>query len=391
MALRTEDRSKEQDESWREPAQIVASWSGAGAVDGALLRSRSVGPWYDILDELDVSLLVSREYEHLLICLSTVDGRGSQTFMSLPHPSGIVFDRQRNRVHVASTRNPNQVIELEPAREVVPSSRGADAQAIDEPLIPLRSRYYPGSLYLHDLALIGGRLHGNAVGQNAVVRLEDRGHAEPVWWPRSIESDGQPDFSRNFLQVNSIAAGEDIRSSYFSASAERPSARRPGHRNFPVDHRGVVFSGRSTEPVVRGLTRPHSARLADDVLWVLNSGYGELGYCEGGKFVSVLSLQGWTRGLCFHGNYAFVATSRVIPRFRQYAPGLDVHRSICGVHALDLRTGRVAASLIWPRGNQVFAVEAVPRSFTQGLPFAARPRPTQVRNLFYGFKVKGDE
>jgi uncharacterized protein (TIGR03032 family) len=239
--------------------------------------------------------------------------------------------------------------------------------------------------------LIGGSLYGNGVGLNAIVRLDDRGHAEPVWWPNAIETDGIPDFSRNYLQVNSIAAGDDIASSFFSASAERPSGRRPGHRNFPVDRRGVIFSGRSREPVVRGLTRPHSARLANDTLWVLNSGYGEFGHVESGRFVPVARLNGWTRGLCFHEDYAFVATSRVIPRFQRYAPGLMADKSLCGVHAFDLRSGEVAASLLWPGGDQVFAVEAVPRSYTAGLPFGPRTRASDVRDLLYGFKVEGHE
>jgi len=65
---------------------------------------------------------------------------------------------------------------------------------------------------------------------------------------------------------------------------------------------------------------------------------------------------------------ALVGTSRVIPRFRTYAPGLDLDRSVCGVHALDTHSGELLGSLIWPEGNQVFAVEALPLSITSGFP-----------------------
>ena len=189
--------------------------------------------------------------------------------MALPHPSGLAVAAER--VTVASTRNPNQLVELAPA-------------AVEgRPLVPVRTEFHPGSLYLHDLAYVGGVLHGNAVGQNAVVRL-DGGRAERVWWPKAIETEAGPDFSRNYLQLNSIAAGPSLEASFFSASAERMSSRRPGHRNFPVDGRGVVFSGATREPVVRGLTRPHSARLHEGRLWVESSGYGELGVVEDGRF-----------------------------------------------------------------------------------------------------------
>jgi len=364
--------------AWRDPAQILAHWADAGSVDRELLRHRASRDWWDILDELGICLVVSREYEHLLVAHAASGGRGRQTFLPLPHPSGIAVDAARGVVHVASTRNPNQLVELEPAL------------ADERPLVPARTRYLPGSLYLHDLALVGGRLHGNAVGWNAVVRL-DRPAPEPVWWPRSVERDGVPDLERNYLQLNSIAAGATLARSYFSASAERPSGRRPGQRHFPVDGRGVVFSGRTREPVVRGLTRPHSARLHDGGLWVLNSGYGEVGRVEDGSFAPAARLRGWTRGLCFHGDFAFVATSRVIPRFRSYAPGLDVDGSVCGVHAVRVATGEVAASLTWPAGNQVFAVEAVPHTLSGGLPFEMRASPARTRELFYRFTMRGNQ
>src|SRR5262249_14340443 len=162
------------------------------------------------------------------------------------------------------------------------------------------------------------------VGQNAIIRLYDDGRYERVWWPRCIETEAGPVIGQNHIQLNSIAAGKNLQNSYFSASAERLSARRPGHKNFPVDKRGVIFSGKTREPMARGLTRPHSARLHQGRVWVDNSGYGELGVAESGGFEPIVRLPGWTRGLCFHGQVAFVGTSRVIPRFQHYAPGLDV-------------------------------------------------------------------
>jgi hypothetical protein len=54
---------------------------------------------------------------------------------------------------------------------------------------------------------------------------------------------------------------------------------------------------------------------------------------------------------------------------------------------LDTRSGRVLGSLLWPAGNQIFAVEPVPARFTAGLPLAARERAAsgRVRALFAGF------
>jgi len=379
------------DVEWRDPAAIAGQWREAGDVDGRLLRHVVRGKWWETLAELGVTLLVSREYEHLLIAMRAGQRGPVVTYMRLPHPSGLVADVPRGVVHVASTRNPNQIYDFRPAIGLASGSNGCIQGLPERPLVPVRARFFPGALYLHDLALVGGTLHANAVGQNAVVRLDDTGAYERVWWPRSIETGAGPVFTRNHLQLNSIAAGADLERSFFSASTDRMSARRPGHRNFPVDRRGVVFSGATREPVVSGLTRPHSARLWADRLWVDNSGYGEVGVVDQGSFSGVARLPGWTRGLCFRQRVAFVGTSRVLPRFRQYAPGLDLTASVCGVHVLSIESGKVVGSLMWPYGNQTFALECVPTGFTSGFPFrAGAKRTTRLeKELFYAF-VLGD-
>lgn len=375
---------------WRHSAQIASQWREASQTDAALLRARTRGPWWELLDRLAITLLVTREYEHLAMALGAADGAPAVSFMRLPHPSGLVADRERGVVHLASTRNPNQVFTLAP---VTAAHARADAPAPDaalatKPLLPVATRFYPGSLYLHDLALIGGELHGNAVGENAVVRLHADGGCERVWWPRAIERDGAPDFTRNHLQLNSIAAGADLARSAFSASSAQVSARRPGHRNYPVDRRGVIFGGATREPIATGLTRPHSARLhADGDLWVDDSGYGAVGTIRDGRFEAIARLPGWTRGLAFCEDVAFVGISRVIPRFAQYAPGLDVERSRCGVVALDACSGAELARLTWPTGNQIFAIDWLPRATTRGFPFAARQRGADgAQHLFYSFQ-----
>ena len=199
----------------------------------------------------------------------------------------------------------------------------------------------------------------------------------------------RPALRSELLQLNSIAAGPSLSKSFFTASTDRISTRRPGHQNFPVDKRGLIFSGATREPVVTGLTRPHSARLYRRRLWVDNSGYGELCVVNGNGFETVTRLPGWTRGLCFQKSIAFVGTSRVIPRFRQYAPGLNVQQSECGVHAVDIQSGKILGSLIWPKGNQIFSIEAAPQRFFSGLPFAAGRKRSleEEKELFYAFEL----
>lgn len=380
------------DAEWRDTARVASHWERARAVDPAMLRARVRGQFWETLDRLKLTLLITREYEHLVIALSVSRGEPSTTYMRLPHPSGLVYDRDRKAVHIAATRNPNQVFELRPVTKLL---RRADVDHLNpaasaaRTLVPVNARFYPGSTYLHDLAFVGGVLHANAVGENAVVRINGDGSLRRSFWPKCIERDGKPRFERNYIQLNSIAGGTTLRKSFFSASADAITSRRPGHRDFPVDGRGVIFSGATREPVVRGLTRPHSARFHKNHLWVANSGYGELGRANDGRFQQVVRLPGWTRGLSFAKGVAFAGTSRVLPRFHRYAPGLDVDKSRCAVHAVDTRSGEVLGSLSWPEGNQIFAVDWAPRSVVAGFPFSTRARGdgARAKQLFYAFQT----
>lgn len=373
---------------WRDTAQVTSLWREAERLDPQLLDYKVKGDFADLVKRLKITLLISREYEHLVMAVSPGAGNRLQvTYLPLPHPSGLAVDRKRQRLFVASTRNPNQILEMRPLSGFLERLDAPSPESEEGILMAWRSLLLPGCLYMHDLALVNGSLHANAVGHNAVVALDFEKGYERVWWPKCIETEDGPVFGQNHIQLNSIAAGDTIKSSYFSASSDVVSSRRPGHRNYPVDGRGVIFSGKTREPVGRGLTRPHSARLFDGRLFVDNSGYGELSVLSGESFETVSRLPGWTRGLCFSQGIAFVGTSRVIPRFKQYAPGLDVDKSVCGIHAIDLRSGTYLGGLIWPCGNQIFAVDYFPLAVASGLPFPVKRRSNNERLLFYAYSL----
>jgi len=379
-----------QNEAWRRVGDILSSWNTLSWFNPQLLRHRTAGGWWDVLASTRSTLLVTREYEHLVLALSVGPQGAEISYFCVPHPSGLAWDSRTKTVYIAATRNPNQVLIFRPLSQLLPRSDIASRSETqcEGILFPSGSTFYPGSLYLHDLAVLGDQLYGAATGHNAVVALKGDGSFDYSWWPRSIETSSGPRFDRNYLQCNSIAAGKTLRDSFFSASCEHPGRRCPGHRNFTVDGRGVLFSGRNREAIVRGLTRPHSARLHLEQLWVDNSGYGEIGYANQGRLQAVARLPGWTRGLCFHEHIAFVGVSRVLPRFHHYAPGLEVKRTQCGVFAVDIHNGRILGSITWPAGNQIFSVELISQEPALRFPFQKGRKKNRMdpQLLCYAYK-----
>lgn len=372
-----------QNRALRNPAEIFGVSFDTAGITNDTLKFKADKVFIKLLKKLGITLIISREYENLLLALNSRDGKSiRQTFFHVPHPSGLAADRRRNRLFVAATRNPNQIIEF------TLTSANLERKHVNPPetsvLVPRRGKYFPGQYYFHDLALLKNRLYANSVGMNCVVEIDMNSTAidKPLWWPKCIEQKGQPNFKANYLQLNSIALGSSLEESYFSASAKQIGARRPGQLNFPVDGRGVIFSGKTREPAFGGLTRPHSARLHKKKLWVANSGYGQVGYYDKGAFVPAFSFDGWTRGLCFIEDILFVGVSRVLPRFRHYAPGITVNRQTCAVVAVDTVREKIIGKIDFPFGNQIFAIEYFDRSACAGFPFKFIKKNDQERDIF---------
>ena len=129
---------------------------------------------------------------------------------------------------------------------------------------------------------------------------------------------------------------------------------------------GCLIDVQSGEFVARGLCMPHSPRVERGELFVLNSGYGNLSRVDraSGRLEAIEQVPGYTRGLAFHGQFAFVGLSRI--RETNVFGGLPIgeHREelCCGVAAIDMTTGRTVATFRFLSGvEEIFAVEVLPR------------------------------
>ncbi len=373
----------QQNAALRHPSEVFGTSFDVAGITKDTLKFKASPSFIQLLHELKITLFATREYENLLIALhAPAPNKIDQSFIHLPHPSGIAIDRKKNAMYIAATRNPNQIMEFKVAGGYLKRLKlGKPKENI---MLPARSKFYPGEYYFHDLVIGDGKLYANSVGMNSVLEIDMNTNVpeQPIWWPNCIEVKGKPNTTANYIQLNSIAFGKDLKSSFFSASGAKISSRRPGHVNYPVDKQGVIFSGESREPVGFGLTRPHGARLYKNKIWVANSGYGEVGYIENTQFKPIFKFNGWTRGLCFVGDVLFVGVSRVLPRFRHYAPGITSKTQDCGIVAVNIKTGEVIGEIKFPFGNQIFGIDYISAEKCSGLPFRVLKKTPVEKKIF---------
>ena len=117
--------------------------------------------------------------------------------------------------------------------------------------------------------------------------------------------------------------------------------------------------------VARGLSMPHSPRLHDSRLWVLESGTGRLLLVDAatGRSETVAELPGFARGLAFAGHCAFIGLSKI--RETSTFGGLPIAERLtelkCGVAVVDLQRGEIVGTLDFQTAvEEIFDVQLLP-------------------------------
>lgn len=152
---------------------------------------------------------------------------------------------------------------------------------------------------------------------------------------------------------------------------------------------GVIVDVETGEIICEGLSMPHSPRLHNGRLWVLNSGTGELGWIEKeegepGTFKPQVFCPGFLRGLRFYKNYAIVGLSK--PRYKRFE-GLALDQRLkdvdsepwCGLQIIDLNTNTCVDWLrIDGAVGELYDLEVLP---DMACPMAISPDSNDVVNF----------
>lgn len=216
---------------------------------------------------------------------------------------------------------------------------GESHQGYDRLYVP-QLAYTTGDIDAHDIAVddAGRPVFVNTLFSCLAAPSEAKSF-RPLWQPNFISRLAPEDR----CHLNGLAM-ESGKPRYVTAVGETDVA--DGWREKRVGG-GIVIDVQANRVVARGLSMPHSPRLHDGKLWLLNSGTGEFGFVDpaSGRFESIAFCPGYLRGLCFHGGFAIVGLSQ--PRVSKTFAGLPLDEALlkrnvgpqCALMIIDLKTG----------------------------------------------------
>jgi uncharacterized protein (TIGR03032 family) len=315
-------------------------------VDVRCSPSESLAP---LLERLGLTVILTAPHSGNLITVSSTQGHLTIQFHTFERVMGVAVDEEVlgvcTRSEVWFVRNiPDVAAKLEPKGRY-------DACYLT------RACHFTGDIHGHEVVWANGELWIVNTLFSCLCTLHDRYSFAPAWQPWFITQLVPEDR----CHLNGLAIVED-RPAYVTAIAETDT--RNGWRA-SKGTTGCVIDIASNEAIVRGLCMPHSPRVSQGDLYLLDSGKGELVRIDQirGRVELVSQLLGFTRGLAIHDSFAFVGLSRIRPTSDMNGLPIanDRDRLKCGLVIVDLNTGQTVAHLEFSSPvDELFDVQLLP-------------------------------
>lgn len=216
---------------------------------------------------------------------------------------------------------------------------GQEHAGHDRLYVPIAS-HTTGDLDIHDIAVTGD---GAVVFVNTLfsclATTSPRASFAPLWRPPFVSRLAAED--RCHLNGLALVDGAPAYVTLVGRSDVADGWREHRRRG------GCVLDVRTGATVAEGLSMPHSPRVHDGRVWLLEAGSGFFGFVEParGTFERVAFCPGYARGLCIVGDFAVIGLSKL--RTNRTFADLELGEQLasrgaeprCGLLIIDLRSG----------------------------------------------------
>jgi uncharacterized protein (TIGR03032 family) len=324
----------------------------AQGADPAPLRAVHTTNFPGLLRRLGASLLVTTYQAGKLVIVRDDGDHLNTHFRSFQAPMGLAFDG--NRLAVGTSL---QVWEF---ADVPAVTAKLDPPGKHDACFLPRSSHVTGNIQGHEMAWgTGEELWVVNTRFSCLCTLKRSASFVPHWRPPFVSALEPTDR----CHLNGLAM-VDGRPRFVTALGETDE---PAGWRANKARGGILMEVESGEVITRGLSMPHSPRWYAGRIWVCESGAGTFGFVDErtGRYQPIAEVPGFTRGLDFAGNLAFVGLSQV--RESTAFSGIPITERLseeertCGVCVVDLASGQVVALLRFDTTVQeIFAVTVLP-------------------------------
>ena len=206
-----------------------------------------------------------------------------------------------------------------------------------------QATYYTGHLDMHDLHFGNNNtLWGVNTSFSCLCKIDSDYSFTPVWQPHFISKL----VSEDRCHLNGLAM-QDGEPMYVSALGKGDS-----HQSWRdnITGGGIIMHIPSNEIIVEGLAMPHAPRIYDGKLYCLLSAKEEL-ICvdpEKGTYDTVAKIPGFVRGMARHGDFLFIATSKLRENSSTFKHlKIDKASAVAGIKIFHLPSAKIVAELAW--------------------------------------------
>jgi len=313
-----------------------------------LINLRDTGQFLAVLERLGCTLAISRRPSG--VALVGVD-QGVPTLSACLLPRSMGMAVSEDRIAIATARELMIFANVRGIAGIYPQR----PDYYDSIFVP-RQSFYTAYCDLHDLAFDGQVVLAVNTRYSSICVIDGYFNFTPIWKPPFV-TEFAPD---DRCHLNGMAF-HDRKLRYATAlgTTNTPYGWRDG-----MAFGGVLMEVPSGRIVVSGLSMPHSPRIIDGHLYVLEGGRGQVLRVDPttGQCTVMAKLPGFTHGLAAIGGVMFVGLSKL--RDKRGPQGLPIEEEgelIAGVAALDVASGEVLGILHFHNGvDEVFDVHVLP-------------------------------
>jgi uncharacterized protein (TIGR03032 family) len=324
------------------------------------LRYEATDGFVKVLDRIGCSLAVSVYTQNKVVLIGATAGALHINAFDFVRPMGMATANVNGEVRLAVATFDELVI-LADAPLLAARLPGREGE-FDHLLVP-RAVLFTGDIDAHDLVWAQHNLLAANTRFSCIAEIDVRASFVPVWTPPFV-TQLMPEDRCHF---NGLAV-DGAKVAYATAFGPYDEPRGWSQTRFTS---GILMEVPSGRPVLDRLCMPHSPRVFDGQLYVLDSGTGRVLRVDPKQKTAdaLCDLPGFARGFDRYGDVLFVGLSRIRTGQQTVPPVAAKHEElVCGIVALERQSGRILGYLRFDRSyEEVFDIKVLPNFRRAGL------------------------